>query len=115
MNKQIVTLVLMLLYSAPALPAECVVLLHGLARTSNSMNELEQKLTNKGYYVANVDYLSREKKIIGLSEIAINEGLSRYHEYTSSLVNFVTHSLAGINVLPFLMHPLCFQDTDKYE
>ena len=88
----------MLLYSASALSAECVVLLHGLARTSNSMNELEQRLTNKGYYVANVDYPSRKKEIIKLSEIAINEGLSRCHEHTSNPVNFVTHSLGGILV-----------------
>ena len=106
MNKQIVMLVLMLLYSASTLSTECVVLLHGLARTSNSMNELEQKLTDKGYYVANVDYLSREKEIIELSEIAISEGLSRCQAHTSSPVNFVTHSLGGILVRQYYKnHP----------
>ncbi|VAW86389.1 Lipase [hydrothermal vent metagenome] len=98
MNKQIVVLVLMLLYFASALSAECIVLLHGLARTSNSMNELEQKLTRESYYVANIDYPSRKKEIIELSEIAINEGLARCHQHASSPVNFVTHSLGGILV-----------------
>ena len=31
--------------------AECVILLHGLARTSGSMEELRQKLGNAGYQV----------------------------------------------------------------
>ncbi len=99
-------LISMLLYSASALSAECVVLLHGLARTSSSMNELEQRLTNEGYYVANVDYPSRKKEIIKLSEIAINEGLSRCHEHASNPVNFVTHSLGGILVRQYYKnHP----------
>jgi len=106
MNRQIAVLVLMLLYSVSALSAECVVLLHGLARTSNSMNELEQKLIDEGYYVANVDYPSRKKEIIELSEMAINEGLSRCHEHASSPVNFVTHSLGGILVRQYYKnHP----------
>lgn len=106
MNKQIVVLFLMSLYSASALPTECVILLHGLARTSNSMDELEQKLTSKGYYVANIDYPSRKKKIIELSEIAINEGLAQCHEHASSPVNFVTHSLGGILVRQYYKnHP----------
>ncbi len=98
MNKQIVVLVLMLLYSAPTLSVECVVLLHGLARTSSSMDELAQRLTGEGYYTVNVDYPSRKKEIVELSELAINEGLARCHEQASSPVNFVTHSLGGILV-----------------
>lgn len=70
------------------------------------MNELEQRLTNEGYYVANVDYPSRKKEIIKLSEIAINEGLSRCHEHASNPVNFVTHSLGGILVRQYYKnHP----------
>ncbi len=99
MSKQaIILLMLTLLYSVNVYSAECVVLLHGLARTSGSMNELEQKLVKEGYYVANIDYPSRKKDIVELSEIAVNEGLSKCSENNASPVNFVTHSLGGILV-----------------
>jgi len=97
-GQAIILLTVTLLYSVNSYSAECVVLLHGLARTSSSMNELEQKLTKEGYYVANIDYPSRKKDIVELSEIAVNEGLSKCSENNASPVNFVTHSLGGILV-----------------
>ena len=39
---------------------ECVVLLHGLARTAASMARLEEALTDAGFAVANIDYPSRK-------------------------------------------------------
>lgn len=98
MYKQAVFTLLLLLFSAESISAECVVLLHGLARTSNSMNELETKLMAEGYYVANVDYPSRSKGIIELSQIAVNDGLNKCSKSKSSPVNYVTHSLGGILV-----------------
>lgn len=99
MSKQTTILFLLtLLYSTASLSAECVVLLHGLARTSSSMNELEQKLTSKGYYVVNVDYPSRKKQISELSEIAVTDGLNKCRKNSSNPINFVTHSLGGILV-----------------
>ncbi len=97
-GQAIILLTVTLLYSVNSYSAGCVVLLHGLARTSSSMNELEQKLTKEGYYVANIDYPSRKKDIVELSEIAVNEGLSKCSENNASPVNFVTHSLGGILV-----------------
>lgn len=97
-KQTIILLIITLLYSVSSNSAECVVLLHGLARTSNSMNELEQKLIKEGYYVANIDYPSRKKQIIELSEIAVNKGLSKCVENSANPVNFVTHSLGGILV-----------------
>ncbi|HCL71590.1 MAG TPA: acetyltransferase, partial [Gammaproteobacteria bacterium] len=35
---------------------ECVVLLHGLARVSNSMVELERKLARSGFLAVNITY-----------------------------------------------------------
>ncbi len=46
----------------PASSSECVVLLHGLARTSASMNKIEKRMSEAGYAVINVDYPSRRKK-----------------------------------------------------
>ncbi len=106
MLKQLFTIIL-LLYSAASLSAECVVLLHGLARTANSMSELEQKLTAEGYYVANIDYPSRKGEIAVLAEIAVGDGLSQCHENAAAPINFVTHSLGGILVRQYYKnHPL---------
>jgi hypothetical protein len=89
------------LFSVEAKSAECVILLHGLARTSSSMNELEVKLSNEGYFAVNVDYPSRTKQIFDLSEIAVKAGLAQCREANASPVNYVTHSLGGILVRQF--------------
>ena len=89
---------LLFFYSTMSLSAECVVLLHGLARTSGSMNEMEQRLTDEGYFVANIDYPSRKEEILKLSDIAVGDGLNLCRKNNSSPVNFVTHSLGGILV-----------------
>lgn len=77
--------------------AETVVLLHGLGRTSWSMEPLEERLTAAGYRVVNLDYPSREKTPEDLAaelrtELATCCGEDR------KPVHFVTHSLGGILV-----------------
>ena len=57
------------------LAKDCVVLLHGLARSSGSMETLDEALTARGYLTANIDYPSRHKTIDALAPIAINAGL----------------------------------------
>ena len=79
-----------------ASPGECVVLLHGLARTSLSMQRMQGMLEKSGYQVANVDYPSRDFKIEALAPMAIDAGLDQCAE--KSKVHFVTHSLGGILV-----------------
>jgi len=76
---------------------ECVVLLHGLARTSLSMELMAWSLEDQGYRVANVDYPSREHRIEELAPIAIETGLSECRG-SDNAVHFVTHSLGGILV-----------------
>jgi pimeloyl-ACP methyl ester carboxylesterase len=80
--------------SAPA--TDCVILLHGLARTSRSMAQLASAFTARGYRVANVDYPSREHRIEALAEIALSEGLRVCQAATHGQIHFVTHSLGGI-------------------
>jgi len=89
------------LYSAASISAECVILLHGLARTSSSMEELDQKLSDEGFYVANVDYPSRKMNIENLAEVAIGIGLKQCKKMNASPINYVTHSLGGILVRQF--------------
>ncbi|MDD1647641.1 MAG: hypothetical protein LUQ03_07180, partial [Methanomicrobiales archaeon] len=51
---------------------ECVVLLHGLGRTSLSMKKLENNLEKSGYIVWNQGYPSREKTIEELASVVGN-------------------------------------------
>ena len=76
---------------------QCVVLLHGLARTALSMERMKGSLEEEGYRVVNIDYPSREHRIEELAPMAIEAGLSGCGE-ESSRVHFVTHSLGGILV-----------------
>lgn len=78
--------------------SECVILLHGLARSAGSMEKLENILQTKGYAVVNVDYPSRKKKIEELSELAVSKGMDECVRLNADGVHFVTHSLGGILV-----------------
>ena len=78
---------------------ECVVLLHGLARSSLSMERMKWFLEDNGYQVANVDYPSRDFEIEKLASMAIEDGLAQCAALGSGeRVHFVTHSLGGILV-----------------
>ncbi|MFD2854409.1 alpha/beta fold hydrolase [Seohaeicola zhoushanensis] len=83
---------LLLLLAGPV-RAECVVLLHGLARTDASLTVMEQVLAANGYHVVNVRYPSTELPIPELAEGALPEAVE---ECGDERVNFVTHSMGGI-------------------
>lgn len=57
---------------------DCIILLHGLARSSASMDKLETALTRQGYFVVNHQYASRKNNIQALAAeelpIAIGKG-----------------------------------------
>jgi hypothetical protein len=88
-----------LLFS-PLAHADCVILLHGLARTAAAMEELGQRLTSAGYTVVNAGYPSREYSIEELAPMAVEEGLKACPQ--GETVHFVTHSLGGILVRQYL-------------
>jgi len=94
-------LIILLFYSSTLLAKPCAVLLHGLARSSDSMTEIEQKLTVAGYFVANIDYPSTEHPIAVLAEMAVNAGLQRCNSHQARPLYFVTHSLGGILLRQF--------------
>lgn len=76
--------------------AECVVLLHGLGRLSNSMGELETKLAPAGYRVSNIFYPSRSHTIDVLAADAIGRGIDECRAQGGGSIHFITHSLGGI-------------------
>ena len=107
---QLFSLVLALLLFAPP-PSfagekdtgnDCVVLLHGLARTAASMSKMADALQGKGYRVVNIDYPSREKPVEELAAAAVQEGVDRCRETRPVHIHFVTHSLGGILVRVYL-------------
>ncbi len=102
MGRPFVFIVAMLASSAVIAAPECVVLLHGLARTSGAMEALEQSLTAQNYKVINVDYPSREKTIEQLAPEAIAEGLGYCAQVEADVIHFVTHSMGGILVRYYL-------------
>jgi pimeloyl-ACP methyl ester carboxylesterase len=90
------TLLGLLVVLPSSLVAECVVLLHGLGRLSNSMSELETKLAPAGYYVSNIKYPSRSYPIDVLALDAIGRGLAQCRSEGPGEIHFITHSLGGI-------------------
>ncbi|WP_224815781.1 alpha/beta fold hydrolase [Hasllibacter sp. MH4015] len=85
---------LALLAALPA-RADCVVLLHGLARSETSLLVLEERLQASGYTVVNRGYPSTGGTIAQLAEDTIPPALARCG---LTQVHFVTHSMGGILV-----------------
>ncbi len=94
------TLVASAIFSGALEASECVILLHGLARTDNSLSKMEHKLAEEGFYVVNQGYPSTKYSAEKLSIDAIDTAINQCREQTK--VHFVTHSLGGILVRYYL-------------
>ena len=79
--------------AAPAAAKDCVVLLHGLARTEASMLIMGQFLQLRGYHVVVPGYASTEARVQTLADITIPDAVARCDDRP---VHFVTHSMGGI-------------------
>lgn len=90
--------------SQPDHHSECIILLHGLARTQLSMRHLEKALSQKGYTVLNIKYPSRQLPIDELAEAVIKHCIDAAVENESESFSFVTHSLGGILVRQYAEH-----------
>jgi len=83
-----------------------VVLLHGLARSSVSMNKLQKALEDKGFKTCNINYPSTKHRIEILAQEHILPKIKSCVGNLESSVNFVTHSMGGILVRYFAKHKL---------
>ncbi len=89
--------------SSSVVANECVILLHGMARSSTSMESMAEAIDAAGFTAINIDYPSREYPIEELAPMAINEGLSLCEAVgATEQVHFVAHSLGGILVRQYL-------------
>lgn len=93
---------------APSQINDCVILLHGLAKSESSMEKLEQAIDKAGYIAVNVNYPSTDFPIEKLAGPAIAPALDECARATgddnvpASQVHFVTHSMGGILVRQYL-------------
>ena len=81
-----------------------VVLLHGLGRSSFSMQKIGRELADKGYKVLNIDYPSRQDNIENLVDKYLKKELAEKCTDKSKKINFVTHSMGGIMVRYLLLN-----------
>ena len=91
----------------PALAAngDYLVLLHGIARTKSSMEELQKHFELHGYEVLNMDYPSRKYSIEKLAEY-IHTDISTFNRDSKKKVHFVGYSLGGLVARAYIKkHP----------
>lgn len=91
---------LIALFFATATPAsaqdtpDCVVLLHGLARSEYSFQVMEFALETKGYQVVNLGYPSTQASIDDLVQAHVGPAIATCAP--GARVHLVTHSMGGI-------------------
>ncbi|MGC1487872.1 MAG: alpha/beta hydrolase [Albidovulum sp.] len=88
-----VVLCLALLLPRVAAASDCVVLLHGLARSDASLLVMEKLLTGAQYHVVNTSYPSTKAPIEELIAGYVGPAVAACGD---ARVNFVTHSMGGI-------------------
>ena len=66
----------LLLTALPAAAGDCVILLHGLARTAGSMEKMARAFEKRGFTVANIDYPSTRHSVEMLAPMAVEAGIA---------------------------------------
>lgn len=90
----------LLTWCSQVMATDCVILLHGLARSENSMSELAEKLADANFVVVNRGYPSRDATIETLADETIPAAVAECPPERN--VSFVTHSMGGILVRQYL-------------
>jgi len=80
----------------------CVMLLHGLGRTSMSMATMAHALETRGYRVTNLAYPSTDAPIETLTRDYLAPAVQRCRESGCGRLHMVSHSLGGILIRQYL-------------
>lgn len=91
-------------FHCKAMTPQCVILLHGLARTHVCMSKLAFTLKRYRYIVINEDYPSTEKSIAELADFYLPAMIAECQKSHARSINFVTHSMGGIILQQYLQH-----------
>ncbi len=89
-----------------------VVLLHGLARSSDSMTDLEASLSQAGYKTCNISYPSTNHDIPTLATDYVLPNIKACIGTLDTPVHFVTHSMGGI-IVRYLSNEAQLQQIDR--
>ena len=76
-------------------PHQCVVVLHGMARSRQYMHPLELDLKKVGYTVVNKSYPTRKETIEQLA-MRVDGYVQQCRDSGATRIHFVTHSLGGL-------------------
>ena len=82
--------------------SEAIILLHGLGRTSHSMNKAGKLLAAYGYKIINVSYPSRKHNIETLALDYITSAIKQCASKNIIKIHFLTHSMGGILIRYYL-------------
>lgn len=82
--------------------SEAIILLHGLTRTSRSMDKAAKLLNTYGYKIVNVDYPSQTADISSLAHKYIPLALEQCDGKDIKKIHFLTHSMGGILLRDYL-------------
>ena len=95
-KRLLISLYIILTLATQLAAGEVVILLHGLIRTSASMEVMEDALLEEAYRVYNIDYPSRHFPIEQLAK-NVRKQVEALTE-SDDTIHFVTHSMGGILV-----------------
>ncbi|MBK1855462.1 hypothetical protein JO972_10865 [Verrucomicrobiaceae bacterium 5K15] len=80
----------------PAKNGEYVILLHGLARSPQSMEPLAQALQEEGYGTCNTGYPSTKRTVPELSGTSLREAVAKCRQLGARKIHFIGHSMGAM-------------------